>query len=47
MVVESQHEGGEGDIMVALEDMLGLLRRYAGGEFVSGVLGPGNPNISD
>lgn len=46
IVTEAQHTGGEGDIQAALEDLRVLVREYAGGEIVSGILSPENPAIT-
>lgn len=46
LTVEAHHAGGEADIQSALEDLLGLLGKYAGGKFTSGVLGRGQMEIS-
>jgi len=44
--VEAQHPTGRKDVEAALEDLLGLLGEYIGGEFISGVLDAGNPGIA-
>jgi DNA/RNA-binding domain of Phe-tRNA-synthetase-like protein len=44
--VEAQHPEGRKDIDAALEDLLGLLYEYVGGEFISGILDAGNPGIA-
>jgi DNA/RNA-binding domain of Phe-tRNA-synthetase-like protein len=46
ITVEAQHPGGRADVEAALRDLLGLLREYAGGEYVSGVLGTERDAIS-
>ena len=45
VTVEAQHDGGGEDIERALEDLLGLLPKYAGGRFESAVLGFGKRAI--
>jgi DNA/RNA-binding domain of Phe-tRNA-synthetase-like protein len=45
ITVEAQHPGGRADVENALRDLLGLLREYAGGEYVSGVLDAEQPGI--
>ena len=44
--LEAQHPTGRKDIETALEDLLGLLNEYNGGEFISGILDAGNPGIA-
>jgi DNA/RNA-binding domain of Phe-tRNA-synthetase-like protein len=39
LTIEAQHPGGEQDIQAALEDTQALLRKYAGGQFESGIIG--------
>ena len=47
ITVEAQHVGGRADVEKAVSDLLGLLREYAGGTFVSGILGPARAAIAD
>jgi DNA/RNA-binding domain of Phe-tRNA-synthetase-like protein len=44
--VEAQHPGARPEVEAALADLLRLCGQYAGGEYVSGVLGAGNPTIT-
>lgn len=46
ITVEAHHAAGRADIQAALADLLRLLETYAGGEYVSGVLGAGRASIS-
>ncbi len=39
ITVEAQHPAGRADVQAALDDLLKLLNDYAGGTFVSGILG--------
>ncbi len=43
ITVEGHHDGAEGDVRAALEDLLNLLAAYAGGTYQSALLGPDNP----
>jgi DNA/RNA-binding domain of Phe-tRNA-synthetase-like protein len=47
ITVEAQHAAGRQDVEAALRDLLALLGEYAGGEYVSGLLGQGRAAISD
>ncbi len=47
ITIEAHHAGGKQDIDAALNDLLTLLRTYAGGNFISGRLDALNPAISD
>lgn len=47
ITVEAHHAQGRTDVQAALNDLLELLRKYAGGEFISSVLDAGHPVISD
>jgi len=47
ITVEAQHAGGQAEVEAALSDLLGLLREYSGGTFISGVLGQSRAAISD
>jgi DNA/RNA-binding domain of Phe-tRNA-synthetase-like protein len=47
ITVEAHHAEGKQDIDAALDDLLTLLRMYAGGNFLSRRLDPSNPVISD
>ncbi len=47
ITVEAQHAGGRADVEAALSELLSLLRKYAGGGFVYGVLGKDRAAISD
>jgi DNA/RNA-binding domain of Phe-tRNA-synthetase-like protein len=47
ITVEAQHMGGQLDVEKAVNDLLALLREYAGGDFVSGILGPTRAVITD
>jgi len=38
VTVEAHHEGGQADVAAALADLQSLLRRYAGGEYVTAIL---------
>jgi DNA/RNA-binding domain of Phe-tRNA-synthetase-like protein len=44
--VEAQHPGARPEVEAALADLLRLCGEYAGGEYASGVLGPGAPGLS-
>src|SRR5215470_1423487 len=46
ITVEAHHTGGRHDIEAALEDLLGLLRKYAGGQFTPGILDVQKPVLS-
>ena len=46
ITVEAHHAGGRRDIEAALNDLLELLNKYAGGSFTVGILGVGNPWLS-
>ena len=46
ITVEAHHIGGHHDIEAALEDLLGLLRKYAGGQFTPGILAVQKPVLS-
>jgi len=46
VIVEAQHTGSAAVIQSARDDLLDLLQRYAGGEFTSALLGPGEPSMS-
>jgi len=43
--VEAQHLDGRKEIEAALEDLLGLLDEFVGGEYISGILDVNNPRI--
>ena len=43
--VEAQHPNGRKDVEAALEDLLGLLNEYVGGEYRSGILDRNAPRI--
>lgn len=47
ITVEAHHAQGRADVQAALNDLLELLRKYAGGEFISGVLDARHPVISN
>jgi DNA/RNA-binding domain of Phe-tRNA-synthetase-like protein len=47
ITVEAHHAEGQKDIDAALEDLLALLRAFAGGSFIAGRLDATNPAISD
>jgi DNA/RNA-binding domain of Phe-tRNA-synthetase-like protein len=47
ITVEAHHAGGQEDVDAALNDLLALLRTYAGGNFISRRLDATNPAISD
>jgi DNA/RNA-binding domain of Phe-tRNA-synthetase-like protein len=47
ITVEAHHTEGQQDVDAALNDLLTLLRTYAGGNFISGRLDALNPAISD
>ena len=47
LTLESQHERGQEGIQNALNDLLGLLQKYLGGSYTSGVIGLGRPSISN
>jgi len=47
ITVEAHHAEGNKDVDAALNDLLTLLRTYAGGNFISGRLDALNPAISD
>ncbi len=38
--IEAQHPGGYSEVQSALEDLVGLLEEYAGGTYISALLGP-------
>jgi len=44
--VEAQHLDGRKEIEAALEDLLGLLDEFVGGEYISGILDVNNPRIA-
>lgn len=46
IVTEAQHEGGEAAVQAAVADLLLLLAEFAGGELISGIVGPARPSIS-
>ncbi len=46
ITVEAHHTGGHHDIEAALEDLLELLRKYAGGQFTLGILDVQKPALS-
>lgn len=46
ITLEAQHEGGRATVEKAMEDLLELLKAYAGGSFKSAILGPAQPSIS-
>ena len=46
ITVEAHHTGGRRDIEAALNDLLELLKKYAGGSFTVGILDVGNPGLS-
>src|SRR5712692_1606547 len=45
VTVEAHHTGGRHDIEAALEDLLELLRKYAGGNFTPGILDVQSPAL--
>ena len=45
ITVEAHHDGGRGDIVNALADLLALFADYAGGSYDSAVLDADNPSI--
>ena len=45
ITIEAQHEGGRADVKAAIQDVLELLGKYAGGDFAQGVLNKDNPAI--
>lgn len=47
ITVEAQHPNGRVDVIAAVNDLLALLNEYAGGEFQSGIIGQGQPILSD
>src|SRR6266566_4401109 len=47
ITVEAHHAEGKEDVDAALDDLLALLRTYAGGNFISRRLDASNPAISD
>ncbi len=47
ITVEAHHEQGKKDIDAALDDLLTLLRTFAGGDFIYSRLDATNPSISD
>jgi DNA/RNA-binding domain of Phe-tRNA-synthetase-like protein len=47
ITVEAHHAEGKQDVNAALDDLLTLLRMYAGGNFISRRLDASNPVISD
>jgi DNA/RNA-binding domain of Phe-tRNA-synthetase-like protein len=46
ITVEALHSGGRADVQIALDDLLELLQKYAGGSYVWDVLDQGNSEIS-
>ncbi len=46
ITVEAHHAGGRRDIEAALNDLLELLIKYAGGNFISAILDAKNPALS-
>jgi DNA/RNA-binding domain of Phe-tRNA-synthetase-like protein len=46
ITVEAHHADGRGDIEAALNDLLELLKQYAGGSFTVGILGADNSQLS-
>jgi len=46
ITVEAHHADGRRDIKAALNDLLELLKQYAGGSFTVGILGVDNPRLS-
>ena len=46
VTVEAHHAGARADIAAALDDLVGLLRMYAGGDLVAGLLDTATPAIS-
>ena len=46
ITVEAHHTDGRRDIEAALNDLLELLKKYAGGSFTVGILEVGNPELS-
>jgi DNA/RNA-binding domain of Phe-tRNA-synthetase-like protein len=47
ITVEAHHAEGKQDVDAALNDLLALLRTYAGGYYIPGRLDASNPSISD
>jgi DNA/RNA-binding domain of Phe-tRNA-synthetase-like protein len=47
ITVEAQHEGARPEIEAAVANLLALLEAYAGGQFISAVLGATQPELSD
>jgi len=47
LTLEAQHEKGRDDIQKALDDLLGLLQKFIGGSFTSGIIGLECPTISN
>ncbi len=47
ITVEAQHAQGRADVQQALDDLLKLVRQYAGGHAISGILNALHPAISD
>ena len=47
ITVEAHHAEGKEDVDAALDDLLALLRTYAGGNFIARMLDATNPIISD
>ena len=46
ITVEAHHAGGHRDIEAALNDLLELLAKYTGGNFIYGILDAKNPGLS-
>ncbi len=46
ITIEGHHPGATHEIPRAVDDMLGLLRTYAGGEYTHAILGPNRPAIA-
>ena len=46
ITVEAHHAEGHQDVEAALEDLLELLRKYAGGHYTPGILGVQSPALS-
>jgi DNA/RNA-binding domain of Phe-tRNA-synthetase-like protein len=45
LTVESQHPGGQVEVEAAVRDLTALLSQYAGGSFITGVVGPAQAKI--
>lgn len=45
ITIEAHHANGRADVQAAIDDLLALLKQYAGGEYEYGILGQGQAGI--